>query len=328
VITPTQGIQNALTNKNIQVIYQSGTTDLAAAATLAQSCDLTLVVVATYSSEGSDRENLSLPDEHNSLVTTVRANNLNTIVAINAPGAVLLPWNADVSTVLMNFYPGQEFGNALADVLFGKVNPSARLPITLPNQENEIAFTPRQYPGIGVPPEAYYTEGLLIGYRWYDANNVTPLYPFGHGLSYTRFTYSSFTQVRDTYSMKSSLVTAMTTPKVAGSSSISKKVYSSVNDYDVTISNTGDRDGEEVVQLYLEYPKAAREPPKQLRNFNKVSVKKGESSNVHFTLSERDCSIWNEEEHSWQMLPGQYTVHVGSSSRDIRASIHFLVVTV
>ena len=115
---------------------------------------------------------------------------IRTIVAVNAPGAVLLPWAREVPSILVAWLAGQEAGNALADVLFGRITPSGKLPVTFPNTDNEINMTPRQYPGIGVPPEAFYSEELLIGYRWYDAKKANPLFPFGHGLSHTTFQYS------------------------------------------------------------------------------------------------------------------------------------------
>jgi beta-glucosidase len=310
VITPTQGIQNALTNANIQVLYSKGS-DLAAAGALAAQCDVAVVVVATSSTEGLDRDSLDLPAAQNDLVTIVQQNNKNTIVAVNTPGAVLLPWAKDVSTILIDFFPGQEFGNALADVLFGKVNPSARLPVTIPNKENEVGFSKRQYPGVGFPPEAYYTEELLIGYRWYDANEVEPVFPFGHGLSYSTFQYSDLRQKTATVP-KSSLLSSM-------------KSFSNVNEYQVTITNTGSLEGDEVVQLYVEYPKLAREPPKQLRKFAKIHLKPAESKTVSFSLTERDVAIWNVESHAWEVVSGQYNVHVGASSRDIRQVAHFLV---
>jgi beta-glucosidase len=165
IITPAMGIRMALEGMNVDVIYNSGT-DLAAATNLAKNCATSIVVVATTSSEGHDRENLSLGDNFNNLVAAVAAVNPNTIVDVRAPGAVLMPWANLVPAILVSWFGGQEAGNGLADILFGKVNPSARLPITMPNKENEIEFTKSQYPGIGVPPKAHYTEELLIGYRF------------------------------------------------------------------------------------------------------------------------------------------------------------------
>ncbi len=146
------------------MIYNAGT-NVTEATALAQKCTYAVVVVATTSSEGSDRENLSLGNGQDELVTTVLAVNPRTIVSVRSPGAVLMPWAAQVPAVLLSWLPGQEAGNALADVLFGAVNPSARSPVTMPNKDNEVGFTKAEYPGVGEPPQAEYLEGLLIGYR-------------------------------------------------------------------------------------------------------------------------------------------------------------------
>jgi beta-glucosidase len=165
VITPAQGIANALVGTSTQVIYNAGT-DLAEVTKLAQQCGTAVVVVATTSSEGSDRANLSLGNGQDELVTTVAAANPRTIVSVRSPGAVLMPWVDQVPAVLLSWLGGQEAGNGLADVLFGKVNPSARTPVTMPNKDNEVGFTEAEYPGVGTPPEATYLEELLIGYRY------------------------------------------------------------------------------------------------------------------------------------------------------------------
>lgn len=168
-ITPTQGIQNALAAAgvtNVNVYYNDGT-DVDAAVKLATSCEVAVVNVATTSCEGGDRENLSLGNNQDALVSAIAAANKNTIVSVVTPGAILLPWSKEVPAILISWLPGQEAGNALADVLFGAINPSARLHVTLPNKENEIGFTQEQFPGVGLfMPEAAYTEELLIGYRY------------------------------------------------------------------------------------------------------------------------------------------------------------------
>jgi beta-glucosidase len=164
IITPAQGIASALAGTSTQVIYDAGT-DLNEVTKLAQQCGTAVVVVATTSSEGSDRADLSLGNGQDELVTTVAAANPRTIVSVRSPGAVLMPWVDQVPAVLLSWLGGQEAGNGLADVLFGKVNPSARTPVTMPNKDNEVGFTTAQFPGVGQPPEAEYLEGLTIGYR-------------------------------------------------------------------------------------------------------------------------------------------------------------------
>jgi beta-glucosidase len=173
-------------------------------------------------------------------------------VVVNTPGAFLMPWAAQVPAILTAFMPGQEAGNAIADVLFGAVNPSARLPFSLPNKENEVGFTPAMYPGLPPCPNytctngqrAMYSEGLQVGYRWYHAQNITAAFAFGHGLSYTEFDYS-----------------------FAGKPPSKDKLV-------VVIANAGAVAGAEVAQLYISFPEQAGEPPRQLkvRGARKVQV--------------------------------------------------------
>jgi len=219
------------------------------------------------------------------LISAVVAAQPNTVVVIHCPGAVLMPWADSVPAIITAFMPGQESGNAIANVLFGDVNPSGRLPVTFPRRENQVpANMTSRYPGInGV---ADYSEKLLVGYRWYDAMNEDPLFPFGHGMSYSTFEYSNL------------MVSGMT---VTGS-----------------IKNTGVHDGSEVVQLYIGYPQAAQEPPKVLRGFKKIHLAAGVSGDFSFTLTPRDLSIWDVEKDAWTVVRGTFAVLVGSSSRDIR----------
>lgn len=170
-VTPAEGITAALVGYDAFVEYfempkgVGKKKALELVARFAATCDVTIVVVATTSKEGYDRPSLQLGSEQDELVITVASANPHTVVAVNTPGAVLLPWAVDVSTLLVSWMPGEQAGNALADILFGTVNPSARLPITMPNKENEIGFTKKQFPGVGIPPVAEYSEELLIGYR-------------------------------------------------------------------------------------------------------------------------------------------------------------------
>lgn len=195
-------------------------------------------------------------------------------------------------------YPGQEMGNALADVLWGDVNPSARLPVTFPITEADTPMrTPEQYPGIN--GSVYYTEKLLIDYRWFDAAGVTPAFPFGHGLSYTTFAYSNL--VIDAVSAAPNVTVTC------------------------TITNTGPVDGVEKPQLYLSFPAGAGEPPQVLRGFRAVPVAKGQAAQAAFTLVPRDRSIWDVGAYAWAPVPGVFTVAVGASSRDLRLVSNFTV---
>lgn len=317
VITPAQGVSNALASAGVtttQVIYDSGE-DISAAAAVAKQCPIALVVVATTSKEGRDRATLSLSGNQDKLISAVAAANPRTIVSMNIPGAILMPWSDQVSAILVTWMPGQEAGNALADVLFGKVNPSARLPVTMPNKDNEVGFTPSEYPGTGMLPDAYYNENLLIGYRWYDAFNVTPKFPFGFGLSYTTFGYNDLFVKPSSLSMKA---------EILQDNRMKTRLAPLVN-VNFQVSNTGNLSGDETVQVYLAYPSQANEPPRQLRAFQKVPLAVGDSKPVTLTLSKQDCAIWNENVHAWEILAGEYTVYVGASSRDLRLQSTFIV---
>ncbi|GAB5585921.1 hypothetical protein Unana1_00821 [Umbelopsis nana] len=268
--------------------------DLATAASIAKSVDTPIVFVNADSGEGyisvgnnplGDRANLSLWHGGDALINAVADANPNTIVVIHTVGAVLMPWLNKVKAVVNAGLPGQESGNSLADVLFGDVNPSGRLPYTMAKQTSD-------YPALAVnAAEINYTEGLLIGHRWFDAKNIEPLFPFGHGLSYTTFGYAGL-------KIKQSAAKVTVT---------------------ATIHNTGKVDGAEVPQLYVEFPEAAQEPPKVLRGFEKVMIKAGRSTKVSFAVDvAKELSIWDTNASKWKNVHGSYQVYVGASSRDIR----------
>ena len=291
IITVADGVSSKASGATIRVVG-TNVTEAVAAAT---SADVAIVCTATTSSEGIDRANLDLPAAENAVIAAVAAAQKNTVVVVTSPGAVLLPWIDAVPAAIATFMPGQEAGNAIADILFGDANPSGKLPLTFPLTNNPTNFTPAQYPGLPslFPLEANYSEGLLIGYRWYDAHHVTPLFPFGHGLSYTQFKYSGLT--------------------------------ASATNVTIVLTNTGSVAGAEVAQLYLAFPSAANEPPLQLKGFGKVMLQPGQSATVAFPVTARDLSIWDATTHDWAMQHGTFGVYVGASSRDIRAKGTFTV---
>jgi beta-glucosidase len=279
-VSPVDGIKA----KGVTVTYADGS-DTAAAAALAKSADVAVVMVGNKDREGSDRPNLSLPSGQDQLVSAVAAANPKTVVVLKTGGPVLMPWLSQVPAVLEAWYPGEEDGNVVADLLFGDANPSGKLPMTFPKAENETpAGTPEQYPGVG--GTATYSEKLQVGYRWYDAQNVTPLFPFGYGLSYTSF--------------------AVRHLSVLGGRHVS-----------VDVTNTGTRAGADVVQAYVAAPASAGEPPHQLRAFAKVSLRPGQTKHVVLTLDPRSFSIWDTAAGRWTTVPGRYTVFAGDSSRDL-----------
>ena len=268
------------------------TPDVARIAALAAAADVAVVFVSTPSSEGSDRPNLDLSAADDALVAAVTAAQPKTVVVMNSPAAIVTPWEPQAAAMVAAWYGGQEMGHAIADVLYGDVNPAARLPMTWPqrNEDNPLP-TPEQYPGVN--GSVYYTEKLLIDYRWYDANNVTPRFPFGHGLSYSAFNYSGL-----------DIETGLEAPNVTVT-------------FDVF--NTGSRDGEEVAQLYLSFPPTTEgEPPQVLRCFAKYLIPQGFGQAIQLVLTPRDMSIWSVDSYAWELQHGTFSVGVGASSRDIR----------
>jgi len=293
-VDPLKGIRGRA--GNLQVTLDDGG-DLAKATALARSSDAAIVMVGQINTEGRDHP-LELGGNQDNLVEAVAAANPRTIVVLKTGSAVLMPWVDKVPAILEAWYPGEEDGNAVADVLFGAVNPSGKLPITFPAKLEDLpARTPEQYPGIG--GVARYSEGVFVGYRHYDEKNLAPLFPFGHGLSYTSFAYQNL--------------------RVSSSSIDFGGERPDRITVDVEISNTGRMSGAEVVELYVGMPSnPVAQPPKQLKGFQKVSLQPGESSHAQFTLDARSFSYWDVQSHQWQVASGTYKIMVGSSSRDIR----------
>jgi len=265
------------------VTYDSGAVaeDAAAAASAA---DAAIVVLAVASGEFSDRATLSLTASQDALVATVAAANPRTIVVLNTPGVVMMPWLDSVAGLVAAWYPGQENGNALASVLLGDTNPSGKLPVTFPKGSNTL-------PSPGTTSTVEYTEGLAIGHRWFDQNDIEPLFEFGFGLSYTTFGYGAL----ELY---------------AGSEPGSVDVA-------FELTNTGPVSGTEVAQLYLTFPAAAGEPPRILRGFERVTLAAGATKTVHIVLPPRAFGCWNPTTHARFAPSGEYVVAVGSSSRTL-----------
>ena len=269
---------------------------LSNAVAAAKRADVAVVFAAEQLGEGYDKLALGLPGDQDRLIEAVAEANPRTIVVLHTSNPVAMPWVNNVAAVIEAWYPGQEAGPSIASVLFGDVNPSGKLPMTFPADETQGPATKwTEYPGDGYT--ANFTEGVLVGYRWYDAKNQQPLFPFGHGLSYTTFKY-------DNLQVQSAADAATVT---------------------VRLTNTGARDGAEVAQLYLECPPDALEPPLQLKGFEKTMLKPGESKTLTFALDKNALSAWDEASHGWRLYPGSYTVHVGSSSRDLRVKAAFSI---
>jgi len=273
---------------------------LTQATQLAAKSDVAVVYANDFESEGGDLQNIDLPGQQNQLISAVAAVNPNTIVVLNTGSAVTMPWLDQVEGVFENWYPGQQSGNAIAALLFGDVNPSGKLPVTFPTSLSQVpASTAQQWPGVNGNVD--YSEGLDVGYRWYSAKNLQPLYPFGYGLSYTDFKFSDLH---------------------VGAATLTDDGKVEVT---ADVTNTGKRSGDEVAQLYLTDAPAAGEPPIQLKGFQKVSLKPGQTAKVHFSLDAQDASYWNTDAQAWTLTPGTYTVHVGDSSENLPLSGTFKV---
>ena len=263
---------------------------IAAAVSAAKSASVAVVVVSDDTeSEAADRPSLNLPSAQDELISAVAAANPHTVVVVNAGAPVAMPWLPAVAGVLDTWYPGQTSGTALASVLFGQTDPGGHLPVTFPASLSQVpASTTAQFPGNGSTVQ--YSEGVDVGYRWYDAKSIAPLYPFGFGLSYTRFAFSHL--------------------------SVSRQVTDGTQDVRVSavVTNTGHRTGSEVAQLYLGDPAGTGEPPRQLAGFQRVSLAPGASARVSFVLTPQEESWWDDAANGWTQTAGQYQVFVGDSS--------------
>ncbi len=264
----------------------------AEAVAAARSASVAVVFAGLYEQEDFDLPNIDLSPAVNQLIEAVSAANPNTVVVLNTGSAVTMPWLSSVKAVVEAWYPGQEDGNSIADILFGKVDPSGKLPVTFPAGLADVpASTPAQWPGADGKVE--YSEGLLVGYRWYDTEGITPLFPFGFGLSYTTFSVSDL-----------SVTPATVAP--GGTATVT-----------ADLTNTGTVAGSDTVQVYLGDPASAGEPPEQLKGFDKVSLRPGATAQVTIPLGPQSFSIWDSTDRAWVEEPGQYRIMVGDSSANL-----------
>jgi beta-glucosidase len=270
------------------------------AAACAAECDAAIVVVgldAEWETEGRDRESLALPGRQAELVEAVARANPRCAVVLNAGSPLEMPWLERVAAVVQLWYPGQELGNALADVLFGDVDASGRLPLTFPARMEDTPSFP-YYPG--AEGRVDYGEGIFVGYRHYDAKGVEPLFPFGHGLSYTRFEYGE--------------------PRLGAT----RLPRGEALEVEVDVTNAGNRPGREVVQLYLrDLAASLPRPEKELAAFEKLTLEPGETRTARFRLEPRAFAYYDPERGDWFAEAGDFEIWIGRSSRDIRARAGF-----
>ncbi len=253
-----------------------------------------------FETEGDDRPDMELMGRQNELIKAIARENPRTVVILNTGSPVCMPWVDDVAGIVEAFFPGMENGNAIANILLGKVNPSGKLPVTFPKRlQDSPAYINASYPGCR---EVNYGEGIFVGYRYFDNVNLEPLFPFGHGLSYTQFKYAN-----------------LTLPKKLKKGQQIKVA--------VDVANVGKLAGAEVVQLYVHDVKSSLvRPAKELKAFTKVFLRPGEKRKVELRLDERSFAFYDPHKKAWVAEPGKFEVLVGGSSRDIRLKKSFELV--
>ncbi|WP_445519759.1 beta-glucosidase [Streptomyces sp. NEAU-174] len=261
------------------------------AVALARQVKTPIVFAHDDGTEGADRKNLSLPADQDGLISAVADANPNTIVVLNTGSSITMPWLSKVKAVLDTYYPGENGAEATARLLYGDVNPSGKTTQTFPASESAtpVAGDPLRYPGVN--NQENYSEGIYVGYRWYDKEKAAPLFPFGHGLSYTSFAYRDLA-VRQSH----------------GTLTVS-----------FTLKNTGTRDGDEVAQVYVgASPKStAPQAVRSLGGYQKVHLRAGQSKSVRIQVDAQQLKYWNTSSHAWELGTGHREVWVGSSSRTL-----------
>lgn len=281
-------------------VVERDQSNLDAAVAAARAADVVVIMAGLIATEGADMPAPQLPYRQDAMVAALLGQCPKTVVVLKSSAPMILPWIDDAATVLEVWNQGAEDGHVVADLLWGVVNPSGKVPTTYARRREDLMEygDPVRYPGTDEGegwPTMRYTEGLRVGYRWYQSQNIEPLFPFGFGLSYTTFEVSD---------------AALSAGASDGASPVTVAA---------TVTNTGERAGAEVVQVYLGIP-VAGQPPKRLVGFAKVRLEAGESRRVEITLdpaaTSHPFSVWDYATGSFQVKPGGYTVYVGTSSQD------------
>ena len=301
--SPLKAIRSRIPSANVQFDSGSNPDDAAA---LAKSADLAIVFAYQWESEGMDLASLALPERQDDLIAKVAAANPRTVVVVESGGPVTMPWAKQAGAIVEAWFAGSRGADAVARLLFGDVNFTAKLPLTFPISDADLPHPmivkppPQSVPNYrvpdawkqiaaGLPPfPVTYEEGLKVGYKWYDAEKKPVLFPFGYGLSYTTYAYSNLK------------VAPGKAPRVT-----------------FTVTNTGSRSGAEIAEVYASLPAAAAEPPKRLVGWSKLKLNPGESKEVSIDVEPKYLSIFNPEQNAWQLLSGEYTFQIGASSQDL-----------
>ena len=300
--SPLKAIQARAPHATVK--YDPGT-DPASAAAAAKGADVAIVFAYMWASEGMDLKSLSLPHNQDAIISAVAEANPHTIVVLETGNPITMPWVDKPAAILEAWFAGSDGAEAVGNVLFGSVNPSGKLPNTFPKSEADLPHPTITMPppesehfsgpaspekwAMGLPPfQVTYDEGVKVGYKWYDAENKKPLFPFGYGLSYTTYRYSALH------------VTPGDKVKVT-----------------FTVANTGTREGSEIAEIYAGLPAAAQEPPKRLVGFTKVKLNPGEKKSITVEIEPKYLSIFDEQKDGWSLLPGEYNIMVGGSSDNL-----------
>tara|TARA_Y100001935_G_scaffold255663_1_gene270935 strand:- start:108425 stop:110605 length:2181 start_codon:yes stop_codon:yes gene_type:complete len=322
-VTPLEGLKNKLP-ENIEINFAQGYDEIydrigytnfpkyegnpdliPEAIETAKNSDMVLLFIGgnrDVESEAHDRETMELPFGQDALVKAVTAANPNTVIVMVAGTPFdMREITPNTSTIVWSWFNGTEAGNAIADILLGNVNPSGKLPFTIPEKlEDSPAHATNSFPGNET--EVVYEEGILVGYRWFDTKNITPMFPFGFGLSYTTFEY--------------------------GDAALNKTSFASTDEIEVKVpvTNTGDVSGKETVQVYVRKSNSAVErPDKELKGFTKVEVQSGQTAEACINFDVQDLAYFDESTMSWKVESGEYEILIGSSSRDIQESVKITI---
>jgi beta-glucosidase len=277
---PQAAIQAKVPGASVRFADGSDTT---AAVTLAKDSDVVVLLAHQWAGEEHDLSSLTLRENQDALIAAVANGNPKTVVVLQSGNPTLMPWLSQVGAVVQAWYPGIGGANALADVLFGDVNPSGKLPLSFPASENETPTAGAAFSSSDVP----YSEGIAVGYRWYDAKGIAPLFPFGHGLSYTSYTYSAIQVAR-------------------GGAQV-----------DFSVTNVGTRTGTEVAQVYVSLPSSVGDATKRLAGWKRVTLAPGETQQLSVAIPNERLSYWDTTAKSWRVAPGPYQMLVGASSAAI-----------
>jgi beta-glucosidase len=295
--SPMEAIQKMV--PKAQVVFDQGG-NMESAAEKAKMSDVAIVFVSQHTHEGNDLNTLQLQGNQNDLVAAVAAANPHTVVVVESGGPVAMPWANKVNSILEAWYPGIRGGEAIADLLFGKVNPSGKLAVTFPLDDAQLPRPKLPAPASGIPSPLEgvmnvmpvfairYNEGLKVGYKWYEAEDKKPLYAFGHGLSYTKYEYSGM--------------------QAQGGAGLSVRFV---------VQNAGQQAGEEIAQVYLTFPQSAGEPAQRLVGWRKVALQPGETKTVSIQVDPLYLSVFHVKADQWEVVPGEYQVHAGRASDDL-----------